>query len=53
MSAIILFALMIVTYVLAISWTISANEMQNYFIMAAIVSIVYYFASGLPIFNRA
>jgi hypothetical protein len=53
MSAIILFALMVVTYVLTMSFSISENAMQNYFIWAAIVSVVYYFVSGLPVFNRA
>ena len=53
MSAIILFALMVVTYVLHQSLGISANAMQNYFIWAAIVSVIYYFVNGLPLFNRA
>lgn len=52
MSAIILFALMVVTYVLTTTFSISANNMQNYFICAAIVSIVYYFVSELPFFSR-
>jgi dolichyl-phosphate-mannose--protein O-mannosyl transferase len=53
MSAIIYFALMVVTYVLHVSFKISVNDMQNFFIWAAIVSIVAYLLGFVPFFNRA
>ncbi len=53
MSAIILFALMVVTYVLHTSFSISANVLQNYLVWAAIVSVVVYLLGFIPVFNRA
>lgn len=53
MSAIIYFALMVVTYVLHTSFSISANPMQNFFIWAAVVSVIAYLVGFVPFFNRA
>jgi hypothetical protein len=52
MSPILLFAIMVVTFVVHLSLSISANAMQNFFIVAAIVSVIYWLITRFPLINR-